>query len=107
MLAKAEVKSVKIAEKKVNSDPIIDPRILSEIAEEGTNPMEDKEKITLKFKLAKLFKKFKKGSLMEKLKSTKLAKIFKEIGKKKEEDRPSFLQHHLLASSDLSGDFRS
>jgi hypothetical protein len=38
--------------------------------------MKKTERITLKTKLAKLSEIFKKGSLMEKLKSTKIAKLF-------------------------------
>jgi len=69
--------------------------------------MKKTERSTLKTKLAKLSEIFKKGSLMEKLKSTKLAKLFQKIGRKEEEVRPSFLQNALIARSDLSGDFRS
>lgn len=89
-LAKTEVDSVK----KV-SDPIIDPLILSEIADDES--LEMKERITLKTKLAKLSESF----------GAKMAKVFKKIGTKQEEIRPLILQPALLANSDLSGDFES
>ena len=88
---KAELDSVK---KVKTSDPIIDPQILSEIADDESP---ETERITLKTKLAKL-----SGSL-----GTKIARVFKRIGRKQEEIRPSFLQPALLANSDFSGDFES
>jgi len=92
-LAKTEVDSVK-TEEKVPA-PIIDPLVLSEIADDES--LEMKERITLKTKLAKLSESF----------GTKMAKVFKKIGRKEEEIRPSILQPALLANSDLSGDFES
>ena len=109
MLAKLEEKkTVDTVEKKVQSDSIIDSKILREIAnddDEGT--MKKTERITLKTKLAKLSQMFKKDSLMKKLKITKLAYLFKGTGNKMEEVGPSFLQHQLLARSDLSQDVES
>ena len=68
---------------------------MSEIADDES--LEMKERITLKTKLAKLSESF----------GAKMAKVFKKIGTKQEEIRPSILQPALLANSDLSGDFES
>ena len=67
---------------------------MSEIADDESL---EKERITLKTKLAKLSESF----------GSKMAKVFRKIGRKEEDIRPSFLQPALLASSDLSGDFES
>ena len=89
------VKLAKTVEKvPAKSDPIIDPQILSEIADDESL---EEERITLKTKLAKLSESF----------GAKMAKVFKKIGTKQEEIRPSILQPALLANSDLSGDFES